>query len=83
MNSAFVEFKDLIHGENHDIEVPLDISPNDLLVALNEKYKLGIDENNLYMNFLVAENPIAFLRGNKTLEEYGIRNGSIIIYRER
>jgi len=30
---------------------------------------------------LISENPIAFLRGNKTLREYGIRNGSWIIYK--
>ena len=31
--------------------------------------------------YLAAENPIVFLRGNKTLKEFGIRNGSHIIYR--
>ena len=48
---------------------------------LNEAYDLGMDTENIFSCYLVAENPIAFLRGNKTLKEFGIRNGSYIIYR--
>ena len=64
-----------------DLEIPLGITANDLVIALNEAYALGIDTNNISNCYLVAENPIAFLRGNKTLKEFGIRNGSYIIYR--
>ena len=57
------------------------ITANDLVLALNEAYGLGMDTDNIFSCYLVAENPIAFLRGNKTLKEFGIRNGSYIIYR--
>lgn len=64
-----------------DLEIPLEITANDLVLALNEAYGLGIDTNDIFNCYLVAEKPIAFLRGNKTLKEFGIRNGSYIIYR--
>ena len=64
-----------------DLEIPLEITANDLVLALNEAYGLGIDTNDIFNCYLVAENPIAFLIGNKTLKEFGIRNGSYIIYR--
>ena len=64
-----------------DLEIPLEITANDLVLALNEAYGLGIDTNDIFNCYLVTEKPIAFLRGNKTLKEVGIRNGSYIIYR--
>lgn len=69
-------------GFTVDIEVPLDITANDLVVALNSAYHLGIDTTNVKNCYLKAENPIALLRGNKTLAEFGIRNGSVIHYTE-
>ena len=65
-----------------DLEVPLDITANELVIALNTAYDLGIDTTNIKNCFLKAENPIALLRGNKTLIEYGIRNGSVINFTE-
>lgn len=65
-----------------DLEVPLDITANELVIALNTAYELGIDTTNIKNCFLKAENPIALLRGNKTLSEYGIRNGSVINFTE-
>lgn len=61
-----------------DVEVPLFISANELVIALNAAYDLGIDISDVKRCYLKAENPIAFLKGNKTLVEYGIRNGTII-----
>lgn len=61
-----------------DIEVPLFISANELVIALNSAYDLGIDISDVKKCYLKAENPIAFLKGNKTLQEYGIRNGTVI-----
>lgn len=63
-----------------DLEVPLDISANELVVALNTAYELGIDIMDIKNCYLKAENPIALLKGNKTLAEFGIRNGSVINY---
>jgi uncharacterized ubiquitin-like protein YukD len=61
-----------------DLDVPLDITANELLNGINDAYGLGIDTGNAANCFLSAENPIALLRGSKTLLEYGIRNGSVI-----
>ena len=61
-----------------DIEVPLFISANELVIALNSAYDLGIDISDVKKCYLKAENPIAFLKGNRTLQEYGIRNGTVI-----
>ncbi len=66
-----------------EIEVPLDITANDLVLALNDSFSLGMDTENLYECYLVAENPIAFLRGNKSLREFGIRQGTVIIFSRR
>jgi len=65
-----------------DLEVPLDISANDLVNALNVAYKLDIDISNIKNCYLKAENPIALLKGNKTLAEFGLRNGSVINFTE-
>lgn len=61
-----------------DIEVPLDITVNELVMALNNAYNLGINTDNMMELYLRSENPIALLKGNRTLEEFNIRNGSII-----
>ena len=65
-----------------DLEVPLDISANDLVNALNTAYELGIDTSDIKNCYLKTENPIALLHGNKLLQDYGIRNGSVINYTE-
>lgn len=64
--------------EVYDIDVPLDISANDLVIALNEVFKLGIDTDNILNCYLKTESPTALIRGNKLLRDYGLRNGSII-----
>ena len=61
-----------------DLEVPLDITANDLVIALNKAFELEIDTDNVLNCYLKSENPVALLRGNKTLQEFGVRNGSII-----
>lgn len=65
-----------------DIEVPLAISANELVIALNAGYDLGIDTTNIKNCYLKAENPIVLLKGNRTLAEFGIRNGSVINFTE-
>ena len=65
-----------------DLEVPLDISANDLVNALNTAYELGIDTSDIKNCYLKSENPIALLKGNKTLAEFGLRNGSVINFTE-
>lgn len=65
-----------------DLEVPLDISANDLVNALNTAYELGIDTSDIKNCYLKVENPITLLKGNKTLAEFGLRNGSVINFTE-
>ena len=81
-NKAIVIFK--IHKRNFevDLEVPLDISANDLVIGLNTAYDLGIDVSDVKNCYLKAENPIALLKGNKLLSEFGVRNGTIINFTE-
>lgn len=80
--TVVVIFKILKRHYETDLEVPLSISANDFVNALNEGYNLGIDVADIKNCYLKAENPIALLRGNKTLEDYGIRDGSIIFFTE-
>jgi uncharacterized ubiquitin-like protein YukD len=61
-----------------DIEIPLDITANDLVIALNKAFNLAIDTDNISDCYLKTENPIALLKGNKTLREFGLRNGTVI-----
>lgn len=79
---ATIIFNILRRDISVDLEVPLEITANELVAALNSAYDLGIDMTDIKNCYLKAENPIAFLRGNKTLRESGIRNGSIINYTE-
>ena len=65
-----------------DLEIPLNITANELVLALNTAYELGIDTSDIKNCYLKAENPIALLKGNKTLADYGLRNGSDIYYTE-
>lgn len=65
-----------------DLEVPLSITANELVCALNTAYELNIDITDMKNCYLKAEKPIILLRGNKTLGEFGLRNGSVINYTE-
>lgn len=73
-----------IHKRNMtvDLEIPLDISANELVMALNSVYDLGIDTTDIKNCYLKTENPIALLKGNKPLADFGIRNGSVINHTE-
>lgn len=65
-----------------DLDIPLNISANDLVIAINDGYDLGIDISDIKKCYLKSEKPIALLKGNKTLAEFGIRNGTEIYYTE-
>lgn len=81
-DTAIIIFNIIKRNFTVDLEVPLDISANDLVNALNAAYELGIDTSDIKNCYLKAENPIALLKGNKTLAEFGLRNGSIINFTE-
>ncbi len=80
--SAIIIFENDKSNTTVDIEVPLDITANELVYGLNAAYELGIDLTDIKKCYLKAENPIVLLKGNKTLKQCGIRNGSIIKYTE-
>jgi YukD. len=63
-----------------DLDIPYDISANELIIALNEALRLGMDTSDPSRCHLKAENPIALLRGNKLLKDFRLREGTIINY---
>lgn len=79
---AIIIFNNVRKNFAVDLEIPLNISANELVEALNIAYDLKIDTSNIKNCYLKSENPIALLKGNKTLAEFGLRNGSIINYTE-
>ena len=64
--------------ESFDIEAPVKLTANELILGLNTGLSLGINVNDISQLYLKATDPIALLKGNKTLAEYGIRNGTQI-----
>ena len=81
-DTVVVIFKICKRNQEFDIEVPLYISANELVIALDVAFELGIDVSDIKNCYIQAENPIALLKGEKTLADYGIRNGSILYYRK-
>lgn len=79
---AIVVFKYLKDNEikEVDIEVPLFITGIEFINALNIAYELGINTQNIKNYHFSSKNPIALIRGNRTLAEFGVRNGSVIQY---
>lgn len=79
-NTATIMFKINENEVQVDLEIPLNITANELVTALNDAYNLQIDVTDIKQCYLKAENPIALLKGNKTLLEFGVRNGTIIYF---
>ncbi len=67
-------------GENYDIEVPLSITANELIRALNQGLRLGLDLSDVSQCYLTTENPIALLKGDVLLEEFNIHDGTKICF---
>ncbi len=81
-DSATVVFHIQKRKYTTDVEVPLGITANELVIALNTAYELNIDTSDVKNCYLKMENPIALLKGNKLLSEFGVRNGAIIYFTE-
>lgn len=62
-----------------ELEIPMDMPANELCAALYKTYFTDIDEKDLYHCYLKCENPIALLKGKKTVEEFGLYDGTVII----
>jgi len=80
--SIVIIFNIINRNYSVDLEVPVNITANELFNALNTAYNLGVDTSNIKNCYLKAERPIALLHGNKTLLEFGLRNGSVINFTE-
>ena len=78
---VIVQFLNEINGMQMDLEIPVDITANELIMALDYSFHLGIDFNNETECHMVSENPTVLLIGEQTIEEAGINDGSVIIYK--
>lgn len=81
-DTAVVIFHIAKRNVSVDLELPLHITANELVMALNTAYDLAMDTSDIKNCYLKAERPIALLRGNKTLAEFGVCNGTMIHYTE-
>ena len=77
---AIVIFRRTKKNISVDLDIPLSISAQELVTALNEAYHLGIDLSDPKECWLTAEDPIALLRGGTALQEFGVRNGTTILF---
>lgn len=70
------------HCNNHSLDLDLDpnITAFELFSGLNSALGWGADLQNSRDCYLSCENPIVLLRGNQTLQSFGVRNGSTIHY---
>lgn len=65
-------------GKTEDVEVPGSITANDLVTAMNSAYQLGINTENIQECYLKADNPTVLLRGNQSLTDFGLYDGSVV-----
>ncbi len=80
MEKAIIIFKNDKTGQSIDLETPVNITANEFIYGISQAFGLNIDMNNPDECFLRMENPIGLLRGDTKLNEFGIRNGSIVSY---
>ena len=78
-DKAIVNFE--YNSNIYELDIPISFSANEFIIDLNEAFNLNMNIDDIYNCYLILENPIAFLQGNKELSEFGIRNGSTIIYK--
>ena len=78
MDKAIIKFKHINFKEYIDIEAPLDITADEFIYGLNKGLYLEIDTNDISKYYMCSDNPRVLIRGEKTLKELGIRNGSTI-----
>lgn len=75
-----VQFERQKTGELFDLEIPMNITANELLYALNAGLELGVNLDHVAENYLIAENPVALLRGDMLLQSFGLHDGSKICF---
>lgn len=77
MPKAVVEFIDHRSDIKLDLYIPLEITPDELFSALSERFHFPDDANGRYFQ---TQYPDLLLRGERTLESLGVRDGTIIHY---
>lgn len=77
-NTIIMIFDHKKKNQIYDIEVPLDITANELIYGLNKGLNLGLNLERIEDCYLCTEAPVALLRGNILLEEFGLRDGTTI-----
>ena len=66
-----------------DIEIPADITANELIGALNSIYNLGMNTDDISSCYLRRENPVSLLRGTRNISDFGLHNASVIYFKQR
>lgn len=79
-NKIIMRYERQKTGDSFDLEVPLNITVNELLNALNQGLHLGINREDVSQCYLTTENPIALLKGDVLLEEYGLHDGTKLFF---
>ena len=79
---AIIVFKNEKTHMETDVETPLDITANEFVLAMNSAFALGIEISDITKCYLKSENPFALLKGNRKLEDFGVRNGTVVYYTE-
>ncbi|SDB40188.1 WXG100 protein secretion system (Wss), protein YukD [Pseudobutyrivibrio sp. YE44] len=79
-NSLIIRFRNVKKNEEFDIEVPVDITANELIYGLKKSFNLDINMDDSKQCYLRAENPIALIKGEAQLEQLGLRDGSVVFY---
>lgn len=67
-------------GEEIDLDIPSDITVEDFLEGLKYGFGWAIETEEIRRAHLRSENPVALLKGDHTLEEYQLRDGSILYF---
>lgn len=66
------------NGEAYDVEIPLEISANQLIAALHQ----GLRMSGPRPAAVHTTNPIAYLCGERSLASYGLRDGTSLFFYE-
>ena len=80
---CMVEFHDNRKGTSCDLQLPMNLTGNELVRALTSAYQLPIDLNNPDEMYLRAEDPIMLISGEETIEDLGMSNGTRIFFDPR
>lgn len=61
-----------------DLMVPLFLTAHEMLCLIEDIYRIGLQCQHAQLCYAILENPVALFCGQKTLQELGVRNGSIL-----